>query len=70
MSPRRLIAALLAGVLAAGGLSACRESRDRSNPGDVPAKTDATVETNPTTLGATTKTEQTVTQPPSGVTTP
>lgn len=73
MPYRRLTAALLAGAFAAAGLSACngdRESRNQSNPGDIPAGGGNTVETNPTTLQATTKTEQQVTQPDSSVTTP
>lgn len=73
MPYRRLTAALISGVLAASGLAACngdRESRDPSNPGDIPAGGGNTVETNPTTLESTTKTEQQVTQPDSSVTTP
>ena len=59
-------AALTAGVLAASGLAACngdRESREQSNPGDIPAGGGNTnLNTNPTTLGSTAPKEETVTQ--------
>ena len=72
MTRARLLAALLAGTLAASGLVACtdRNNESRSNDGDVPSGTGNTVETNPTTLQATTKTEEQVTQPQRGVTAP
>lgn len=72
MALPRLTAALAAGVLAASGLAACegdRESRNKSNPGDVPQGNN-TVETNPTTLGSTAPNEETVTQEESAPTDP
>jgi hypothetical protein len=72
MTVRQITAALAALALGVGLATACggggsRESVDQSNQGELTAPgSQSTIETGPTTLGATGETQQTVTQTETG----
>ena len=72
MTPRQITAALAALVLGLTTATACggggdRESVDQSNQGELTApNSESTIETGPTTLGATGETQPSVTQPEDG----
>ena len=73
MTTRQITAGLGALVLGASVATACgggggdRESVDQSNQGELTAPgSESTIETGPTTLGATGETQPTVTQPEDG----
>lgn len=72
MTTRQITAGLAALVLGASVATACggggdRESVDQSNQGELTAPgSESTIETGPTTLGATGETQPTVTQSETG----